>query len=116
MLAENINDNASGYVNIFGKTTLLKVNGTADIAIGDWISCHTSAGIGKKALDGETAFAYALEAYATDDDNGVIDAILVSPRVVNVTGAIGATGPTGATGYTGYTGFTGYTGYTGPPA
>lgn len=62
-----------------GAVATLKVDGTDDIAIGDPLSTFTSAGIAQKAASGETVFAYALEAYTTDDSNGVIDAIVVEP-------------------------------------
>jgi hypothetical protein len=71
-----------GYIQTLGKTTLLKVNGTADIAIGDFISHYTTAGIGQKAVAGHTAIAIALEAYITDDSSGVIDAVLIPPRLI----------------------------------
>jgi len=58
------------------------VNGTADIAIGDFISTYTSAGIGQKASAGETAIAIALEAYTDNDSLGVIDALIIPPRYV----------------------------------
>ena len=55
----------------------VKVNGTTDIAIGDFLTTFTTAGIAAKAASGDIAFAVALEAYATDDSNGVIDAIII---------------------------------------
>lgn len=82
MAAEAISDNAFGYIQVHGKTTKLKVDGTTDIAIGDFISAFTTAGIGQKASSGNTAIAIALEAYATNDSNGVIDALIISPRQV----------------------------------
>lgn len=82
VVAEAISNNAYGRVQVLGKTTALKVNGTTDIAIGDYISHFTSAGIGQKASAGDTAIAYALEAYITDDSSGVIDAILIHPLEV----------------------------------
>lgn len=72
-----IADNAYGFIQTKGKTALLKVNGTSDIAIGDYLSTFTTAKIAKKAVDGEQVFAIALEAYSTDDSDGVIDALLV---------------------------------------
>ena len=42
-----------------------------------------SAGIGRKAQEGDMVFAIALEAYSTDDSNGVIDAYLIPPRQMN---------------------------------
>jgi len=80
MVAEAIADTASGYVLVKGKTTALKVDGTTDIAIGDLIGCFTTVKIGMKAATGKMAFAIALEAYATNDSSGVIDALLISPR------------------------------------
>ncbi|MDD5065232.1 MAG: hypothetical protein PHQ35_10810 [Phycisphaerae bacterium] len=82
MAVEAIANNAFGHIQVVGKTTLLKVNGTTDIAIGDFISTYTEAGIGKKASAGDTAIAIALEAYTTDNSSGVIDALLITPRKV----------------------------------
>jgi len=65
-----IADNAYGFIQTKGKTALLKVNGTSDIAIGDYLSTFTTAKIAKKAVDGEQVFAIALEAYSTDDSDG----------------------------------------------
>jgi hypothetical protein len=65
-----------------GKTTLLKVDGTTDIAVGDFLSTFTTAGIAAKASVGHTVFAIALEAYSGNDSNGVIDALLIEPRVM----------------------------------
>ncbi len=79
MLEENIADNAYGYIQILGKTVRLKVDGTDDIVIGDFIGTFTTAGIACKAGAGDMVFAIALEAYTTDDSNGVIDALLISP-------------------------------------
>jgi hypothetical protein len=80
MAAETIADTAWGNVQVLGKTTALKVDGTTDIAIGDLIGTFTTAKIGMKAASGKMAFAIALEAYATNDSSGVIDALLISPR------------------------------------
>lgn len=65
-----------------GKTTTLKVDGTTDIAVGDFLATFTSAGIAAKAGSGDMAFAIALEAYTTDDSLGVIDALLITPRKI----------------------------------
>ena len=79
----SLTDTSWGYVQTLGKTTLLKVNGTVNIAIGDWITQGAgTAGIGVKAVAGNTVIAKALEAYSGADDNGVIDAIIVSPRTI----------------------------------
>ncbi len=87
MSTATIANNAYGYIQTLGKTILLKVNGTADIAIGDFLTTYTTAGIAKKAAAatlgvtlGDLAFAIALEAYTTDDSSGVIDALLIHPR------------------------------------
>jgi len=82
MVAATIADTAYGLVQVLGKTTALKVDGTTDIAIGDFIGCFTTAGIGQKAAAGDMAIAIALEAYTTDDSSGVIDALLITPRKI----------------------------------
>jgi hypothetical protein len=74
--------NFYGDVLVEGKTTLLKVNGTTDIAVGDYLSTHTVAGIAAKAAPGHTVFAIALEAYTNNDSNGVIDALIITPRKI----------------------------------
>ena len=78
----SIVDNSITPVLTIGKTTLLKVNGVTDIAIGDFLCTYTVAGISAKAGSGDMAFAIALEAYTTDDSAGVIDALLISPRKI----------------------------------
>ena len=72
-----------GQVQTLGFTDSLKVNGTVPIAIGDLLCTYSAAGIAMKAGPGSTAFAVALEAYAVADSAGVIDAILVTPRLVS---------------------------------
>ena len=85
MLIEATSNGAYGLVQTWGGTTLLKVNGTNDIAIGDFISQYSTAGIGQKATPGtlvavgDTAIAVALENYSANDSNGVIDAIIINP-------------------------------------
>jgi len=78
--AEAIGNTAWGRIQILGKTVALKVDGTADIAVGDLLGTFTTAKIAMQAAAGDMAFAIALEAYATDDSSGVIDALLISPR------------------------------------
>jgi hypothetical protein len=78
--AASISSNAYGYIQTSGKTTLLKVNGTTDIAVGDFITTYTTAGIGAKAGAGGLAIAIALEAYTADNSSGVIDALIIEPR------------------------------------
>lgn len=82
MMLANYANGIYGQVQTRGFTTKLKVDGTTDIAIGDFISTFTTAGIGQKATSGHTAIAIALEAYTTDDSNGVIDALIIPPRYV----------------------------------
>lgn len=84
--AAAISNNASGYIQVVGKTTLLTVDGTTDIAVGDYLTTFTTAGIAKKAAPaalgvslGDLAFAVALEAYTTDNSSGVIDALIINP-------------------------------------
>ena len=79
MVAEVIADAAYGLVQVKGKTTVLKVNGTVDIAVGDILGTYTAAGISMKAGAGDQGFARALEAYAVADSAGVIDAYIKSP-------------------------------------
>lgn len=80
MVIETIANNAYGKVQTLGKTTLLKVDGTTDIAIGDYLGVSNVAKIAMKAASGDMAFAIALEVYTTNDSSGVIDALLVIPR------------------------------------
>jgi len=82
MAVETITNNSYGRFQTLGKTTALKVDGTTDIAIGDFIGSFTSAGIGMKAAAGDMAIAIALEAYTANDSNGVIDALLIKPRKI----------------------------------
>lgn len=83
---ESLTNNTTGYIQIGGKTTLLKVDGTTDIAVGDYITTFTTAGIGQKATvgtvgvtPGHLAIAVALEAYTANDSSGVIDALIIPP-------------------------------------
>ena len=76
-----LND-AEGQFLLIGKTSSLKVDGTTDIAIGDFLSTFTTAKIAAKASAGDMVFAIALEAYTTNDSLGVIDALLFSPRLI----------------------------------
>lgn len=77
-----ITSNTYGYIQTLGKTTSLKVDGTTDIAVGDFIGTFTTGKIGMKAASGDMAIAIALEAYTTDDSSGVIDALLITPRKI----------------------------------
>jgi len=78
----SMTDGRPASVMVQGKTTLLKVNGTTDIAIGDFLSTYSEAGIAAKASAGDMVFAIALEAYTTNDSAGVIDALIISPRLI----------------------------------
>ena len=78
---QTVANNAYVGVVVKGKTTRMKVNGTTDIAIGDWIQTTTTSGIGAKCTSG-LACAIALEAYTSDNDNGIIDALIIDPRVI----------------------------------
>lgn len=69
----------SNYL-VTGFTESLKVNGTDDIAIGDYLTTFTTAGIASKARTGDQVFAIALEAYTANDSSGVIDAYLLPWR------------------------------------
>lgn len=69
-----------GDVLMQGSTVSLKVNGTTDIAVGDFLCTYSSAGIAQKAAAGDMAFARACEAYTTNDSSGVINALLITPR------------------------------------
>lgn len=80
MVLDDIASNAYGLVLVQGYTKKLKVNGTTDIAIGDFLCTYSVAGIASKATAGDMAFAIALEAYTTNDSSGVIDALLITPR------------------------------------
>lgn len=77
-----IENNEWGSFQVLGLNTSVKVNGTTDIAIGDFLSTFTTAKIAKKASAGDAVFAIALEAYATDDSLGVIDAMLIPIRLI----------------------------------
>ncbi len=79
MVDEAINNDAYGSIQVEGKTVKLKVNGTVNIGIGDFLSTMSVAKIARKAAAAHTSFAIALEAYAGADSNGVIDALLIRP-------------------------------------
>ncbi|MCK5283928.1 MAG: hypothetical protein KAK00_11110 [Nanoarchaeota archaeon] len=78
MAYERIADGAKGLIQEYGPTNALKVDGTIDVSVGDFISTFTSAGIGQKGTIGSgNCMAIACEAYATNDSLGVIDAFLL---------------------------------------
>lgn len=80
--ASSIANNATGLVQTLGKTTVLKADGTTDIAVGDYLSCFTTAKYVQKASTGHMAIAIALEAFTTDSSTGVLDALLITPRLM----------------------------------
>lgn len=82
MAIETIANNSYGRIQTLGLTNALKVDGTTDIAIGDFIGAFTTAKIGMKAAAGDMAIAYALEAYIANDSLGVIDCIIIKPRKI----------------------------------
>ena len=82
ILSEDIANDAWGNVQVVGRTTILKADGTTDIAIGDYLTPFTAAGIAKKAGTGDMAFAMSLEAYTANDSSGVLTAILITPRLI----------------------------------
>ena len=82
MADATIADGEWGDILIEGYTTQLKVDGTTDIAIGDFLGTFTTAKIAQKAAAGDMCFAIALEAYTANDSSGVIDALIFSPRLI----------------------------------
>jgi hypothetical protein len=58
------------------------IDGTTDIAVGDYLTCFTTVKIAAKAATGNMVFAIALEAYTTNDSAGVVDALLITPRLI----------------------------------
>jgi len=81
MLAENIADNAYGYIQVLGGTVLLDATnvGGGAIVIGDLL-CAEVGSRARKAAAGHTAFALALE--NCDIADGVIDALIIKPRMI----------------------------------
>jgi len=69
-----------GDVLMIGSTASLKVDGTTDIAVGDFLCTFSTAKIAQKAGAGDMAFARACEAYTANDSSGVINALLITPR------------------------------------
>lgn len=80
MALETISDTAYGRWLRIGFTDKLKVDGTVDIAIGDMLTTVGISGISRRVGSvSHVGYAVALEAYITDDANGVINARLVEP-------------------------------------
>ena len=92
MSVENIANNGYGEIQREGPTSLLKVNGSTSIAVGDHIASYSAVKIGQKAGSGlGGAFAIALEAYSTGDSSGVIDAWLTGSAARIDTSSLSAT-------------------------
>ena len=70
--------NTMMWVQIWGPTDALKVNGTTDIAVGDVLGTHSADAVAAKAAGSGAGgiFARALEAYAADNSSGEIDAFI----------------------------------------
>ena len=73
--ADTVADNTMMWVQIWGPTNALKVDGTDDIALGAALSTFSTAKIAQKGA-AAGIFARALEVYATNDSAGVIDAFI----------------------------------------
>jgi hypothetical protein len=74
-----ISDNRAGPAQVRGHVAVVKVNGTTDIAVGDWLESYSAVGIASKAAGAQGAFARALEVYTTDDSAGEIKALIMQP-------------------------------------
>jgi len=80
MLVENINNNAWGYIQVLGGTTLLDAtNAVGNIAIGDFLTAEIGVRA-QKAAPGNMVFAIALEVCNAGDC--VIDALIIVPRKI----------------------------------
>ncbi len=90
MVDEPIASNGYGHILREGMTASLKVDGTADISVGSYISTFTTVKIAGLATAGKGGvFAIALEGYSTNDSNGVIDAyIFKAPRMDGTTATL----------------------------
>ena len=79
VLTSAVSDNRVGSAQVRGHIGMVKVNGTTNIAVGDWLESYSSAGIAAKSASAHGVFARALEAYTTDDSAGEIKAIIMQP-------------------------------------
>ncbi len=79
---EDIGYTSYGRIQIEGKTTKLKVNGSDPISPGDYLCTYTERWVACKADSGDTVFALALGSYDQANSSGVIDALLISPRKI----------------------------------
>ncbi len=84
VVQETIAAGARGNITTEGGIANLKVDGTTDIVVGDFLGSHTVAGVSAKVAvgSGKTAFAYALAGYTANNSNGVIRALIIAPRPV----------------------------------
>jgi len=80
--SQDIADTIYGRFQTLGYFENMKVDGTTDIAVGDYLTTFTTAKIGSKAGSGDMAIAIALEAYTSDDSNGTINVLLITPRKI----------------------------------
>lgn len=80
LLKATPNNNANPILTEGRVDSLLVSNGTASIAVGDWLSTYSHAYYAKKAVAGDMVFAFALEAPTTSTAS--INALLVSPRLI----------------------------------
>ncbi len=78
---DTLANQAVGRIQWFGPTSFLKVNGTTDIAVGDYLSTYSAVKIAAKTT-GAGAFARALEVYAGNDSNGVIAAFICNTSLL----------------------------------
>lgn len=77
VVTETITNNSYGLIQTRGRISSVKVDGTLDINIGNPVGTFTTAGISCRATGGYHAYGFALEAYTTDDSNGVIDVLMI---------------------------------------
>jgi len=78
---EDIKSDDKGFVLIEGKTKV-RVNGSNDIHIGDFLGTHTERGVACKAESGDMGIAIALEEYTEDNSSGLIDVLVCTPRKI----------------------------------
>ena len=79
MVNNSTSNNNWAYVVTKGKVNVL-ADATTAIAIGDWLTCHTTAGYVKKAAAGDTVIGQALAALASG--TGTISMNVMTPRLI----------------------------------
>lgn len=77
MAYETIAAAGTGRIQIFGPTAVLKVDGSTDVAAGSHLGTITPAGTAATSTTAHARFATAMEAYATNDALGIIDALVL---------------------------------------